>query len=201
MRGTDRSNRKDFRYESLANRLPWTSLAPWPSAFSPAADEAAPPPSRRPHPAVPGPIPRLCPGLGRLDLEPHRRNSSPIGKSRSIPKTSSAIGRPAAPRDGGHLRPALSKRKKSPSSPSGLKKSSSPTATIAPNSRIGPGRSGTDYEEAVPALPDFFTTARYIRAYDILHRLGRLTPPKTPRRRRSSPKASPISSAPRNGER
>jgi len=34
----------------------------------------------------------------------------------------------------------------------------------------------TDYEEAVPALPDFFTTARYIRAFDILHRLGWLTP-------------------------
>jgi len=33
-----------------------------------------------------------------------------------------------------------------------------------------------DYEDGVPALPDFFTTARYIRAYDVLHRLGRLSP-------------------------
>jgi hypothetical protein len=29
-----------------------------------------------------------------------------------------------------------------------------------------------DYAEGVPALPDFFTAMRYIRAYDILHRLG-----------------------------
>ncbi len=33
-----------------------------------------------------------------------------------------------------------------------------------------------DYEDAVPALPDFFTVMRYIRAYEILHRLGLLTP-------------------------
>ena len=33
-----------------------------------------------------------------------------------------------------------------------------------------------DYAEGVPALPDFFTIMRYIRAYDILHRLGVLTP-------------------------
>jgi hypothetical protein len=34
----------------------------------------------------------------------------------------------------------------------------------------------TDYVDAVPALPDFFTTARYIRAFDTLRRLGRLSP-------------------------
>ncbi len=33
-----------------------------------------------------------------------------------------------------------------------------------------------DYAEGVPALPDFFTAMRYIRAYETLHRLGRLTP-------------------------
>jgi hypothetical protein len=33
-----------------------------------------------------------------------------------------------------------------------------------------------DYEDGVPALPDFFTTARYIRAFDVLRRLGRLSP-------------------------
>jgi hypothetical protein len=33
-----------------------------------------------------------------------------------------------------------------------------------------------DYAEGVPALPDFFTTMRYIRAYDALRRLGRLSP-------------------------
>jgi hypothetical protein len=32
-----------------------------------------------------------------------------------------------------------------------------------------------DYAEGVPALPDFFTVMKYIRAYDILHRLGRLS--------------------------
>jgi hypothetical protein len=32
-----------------------------------------------------------------------------------------------------------------------------------------------DYADGVPALPDFFTAMRYIRAYDTLHRLGRLT--------------------------
>jgi len=32
-----------------------------------------------------------------------------------------------------------------------------------------------DYDEAVPALPDFFTVMRYIRAYEALHRLNRLT--------------------------
>jgi len=32
-----------------------------------------------------------------------------------------------------------------------------------------------DYEDAVPALPDFFTVMRYIRAYDTLHRLNQLT--------------------------
>ena len=33
-----------------------------------------------------------------------------------------------------------------------------------------------DYAEAVPALPDFFTVMRYIRAYDSLHKLKQLTP-------------------------
>jgi hypothetical protein len=32
-----------------------------------------------------------------------------------------------------------------------------------------------DYAEGVPTLPDFFTAMRYIRAYDTLHRLGRLS--------------------------
>jgi hypothetical protein len=32
-----------------------------------------------------------------------------------------------------------------------------------------------DYSEGVPALPDFFTAMRYIRAYDTLRRLGRMT--------------------------
>jgi len=32
-----------------------------------------------------------------------------------------------------------------------------------------------DYAEGVPALPDFFTAMRYIRAYEILHRLGALS--------------------------
>ncbi len=33
-----------------------------------------------------------------------------------------------------------------------------------------------DYADGVPALPDFFTVMRYIRAYDTLRRLGRLSP-------------------------
>ena len=33
-----------------------------------------------------------------------------------------------------------------------------------------------DYEDGVPALPDFFTVMRYVRAYDTLHRLGQLSP-------------------------
>jgi hypothetical protein len=33
-----------------------------------------------------------------------------------------------------------------------------------------------DYSNGVPALPDFFVVMRYIRAYDTLHRAGRLTP-------------------------
>jgi len=32
-----------------------------------------------------------------------------------------------------------------------------------------------DYDEGVPALPDFFTVMRYVRAYDVLHRQGALT--------------------------
>jgi hypothetical protein len=32
----------------------------------------------------------------------------------------------------------------------------------------------SDYDEGVPVLPDFFTTMRYVRAYDTLKRLGRL---------------------------
>ena len=32
-----------------------------------------------------------------------------------------------------------------------------------------------DYAEGVPGLPDFFTAMRYIRAYETLHRLGRLS--------------------------
>ena len=35
-----------------------------------------------------------------------------------------------------------------------------------------------DYADGVPALPDFFTTMRYIRTFDILNRLGRLSPPE-----------------------
>ncbi len=34
----------------------------------------------------------------------------------------------------------------------------------------------SDYADGVPALSDFFTVMRYIRAYDTLRRLGRLTP-------------------------
>ncbi|MCX6571126.1 MAG: hypothetical protein NT006_06890 [Candidatus Aminicenantes bacterium] len=33
-----------------------------------------------------------------------------------------------------------------------------------------------DYTDGVPALPDFFTAMRYIRTYDTLRRLGRLSP-------------------------
>ncbi len=33
-----------------------------------------------------------------------------------------------------------------------------------------------DYADGVPALPDFFTVMRYIRAYDVMHRLGVLSP-------------------------
>jgi hypothetical protein len=33
-----------------------------------------------------------------------------------------------------------------------------------------------DYDHGVPALPDFFVVMRYLRAYDTLHRLGRLSP-------------------------
>ncbi|HUT07236.1 MAG TPA: hypothetical protein VMY15_00190, partial [Candidatus Latescibacteria bacterium] len=33
-----------------------------------------------------------------------------------------------------------------------------------------------DYKDGVPALPDFFTAMRYIRTYDALRRLGRLSP-------------------------
>jgi hypothetical protein len=33
-----------------------------------------------------------------------------------------------------------------------------------------------DYTNGVPALPDFFVVMRFVRAYDILHRLGKLTP-------------------------
>ena len=35
-----------------------------------------------------------------------------------------------------------------------------------------------DYDHGVPALPDFFVVMRYLRAYDALHRLGRLSPPE-----------------------
>lgn len=33
-----------------------------------------------------------------------------------------------------------------------------------------------DYEDSIPPLPDFFTVMRYIRAFDTLNRLGRLSP-------------------------
>lgn len=33
-----------------------------------------------------------------------------------------------------------------------------------------------DYDHGVPALPDFFVVMRYLRAYDILHRMGTLSP-------------------------
>ncbi|NTV81778.1 MAG: hypothetical protein HGA24_10205, partial [Candidatus Aminicenantes bacterium] len=36
-----------------------------------------------------------------------------------------------------------------------------------------------DYAGGVPALPDFFTIMRYIRAFDTLHRLGRLSAAET----------------------
>ncbi len=36
-------------------------------------------------------------------------------------------------------------------------------------------RKRSDYDEGVPALPDFFTTMRYVRAYDALKRKGFLT--------------------------
>jgi len=35
-----------------------------------------------------------------------------------------------------------------------------------------------DYDHGVPALPDFFVVMRYLRAYDALHRLGKLSPPE-----------------------
>jgi hypothetical protein len=35
-----------------------------------------------------------------------------------------------------------------------------------------------DYDHGVPALPDFFVVMRYLRAYDVLHRLGKLSPPE-----------------------
>lgn len=37
-------------------------------------------------------------------------------------------------------------------------------------------RRKADYPDGLPALPDFFTTMRYIRAYDVLNRKGFLTP-------------------------
>jgi hypothetical protein len=36
-----------------------------------------------------------------------------------------------------------------------------------------------DYADGVPALPDFFTAMRFIRSYEILQRLGRLSPEET----------------------
>ncbi len=36
-----------------------------------------------------------------------------------------------------------------------------------------------DYSNGVPALPDFFVVMRFVRAYDTLHRLGKLTPAET----------------------
>ena len=36
-----------------------------------------------------------------------------------------------------------------------------------------------DYADGVPSLPDFFTVMRYIRAYEILRRLGNLSPTET----------------------
>jgi hypothetical protein len=38
-----------------------------------------------------------------------------------------------------------------------------------------------DYTNGVPALPDFFVVMRYLRAYDTLHRLGKLTPEEASR--------------------
>jgi hypothetical protein len=38
-----------------------------------------------------------------------------------------------------------------------------------------------DYVDGVPALPDFFTVMRYIRTYEILHRLGALSPAEVSR--------------------
>jgi len=58
-----------------------------------------------------------------------------------------------------------------------------------------------DYEDGVPALPDFFTVMRYIRAYEILHRLGQLAPAGAPSPRRRSRTAWATCSAPRSGAR
>jgi hypothetical protein len=33
-----------------------------------------------------------------------------------------------------------------------------------------------DYDHGVPALPDFFVVMRYLRAYDVIHRLGKFSP-------------------------
>ncbi len=42
-------------------------------------------------------------------------------------------------------------------------------------------RRRSDYSEGVPALPDFFTAMRYIRAYDTLRRRGALSPGESER--------------------
>ncbi|UCD76018.1 MAG: hypothetical protein JSV91_03665, partial [Phycisphaerales bacterium] len=42
-------------------------------------------------------------------------------------------------------------------------------------------RRRSDYEEGVPALPDFFTVMRYVRAFDTLNRLGALSPEEVER--------------------
>ncbi len=60
-------------------------------------------------------------------------------------------------------------------------------------------KSRPDYAEGVPALPDFFTVMRYIRAYDTLRRLGRFLPQEKTKWRVSSPRACATSCAPRNG--
>ncbi|MFH0760234.1 MAG: hypothetical protein V2A67_01870 [Bacteroidota bacterium] len=41
---------------------------------------------------------------------------------------------------------------------------------------VASARRKADYPDGVPALPDFFTTMRYIRAFDILHKKGLLQP-------------------------
>jgi hypothetical protein len=45
--------------------------------------------------------------------------------------------------------------------------------SIYPESSV---RLRSDYADGVPALPDFFTAMRYIRTFDALRRLGRLSP-------------------------
>ena len=133
-------------------------------------------PNRRP----PGGLSRLCPGLGRLDLAPLRRAHRPLEK---VVRSQERLRLPGArrlPRDGRHLRLFLREGEKARIRRAGQEG--------PPHLRRLPLRSfpdwarkiRADYEDAVPPLPDFFTVMRYIRAYDTLHRLGRLSPAERP---------------------